>query len=107
MAEEASISRICRAKSELRQIDLALESFILDHNRYPNALEDLVARPSDLKWWPDGGYLAYVPNDPWGRPYNYDRRTANSYRLRTLGRDGVVGGLLEDQDIESNVVFRH
>jgi len=41
--------------------------------------------------WP---YLDKIPNDPWGRAYNYiypGKHTQNSYDLYSVGPDGKAG----------------
>ena len=48
----------------------------------------------------EGGYLAEVPVDPWGRPYLYlspgERGEVDIY---TLGADGLSGGEGQNADI--------
>lgn len=45
--------------------------------------------------------MAQVPRDPWGRAYQYEAPTCEGAlpRIWTRGRDGVLGGEGEDQDI--------
>ncbi|HWU66471.1 MAG TPA: type II secretion system protein GspG, partial [Methylophilus sp.] len=41
-----------------------------------------------------------VPNDPWGKPYQYRAPGQHGeYDLFSLGKDGQVGGSDEAQDI--------
>jgi general secretion pathway protein G len=53
----------------------ALKLYRLDNQRYPSAeqgLQALVAQPTTgpapLNWKP---YIDKLPNDPWGKPYQY------------------------------------
>jgi general secretion pathway protein G len=53
----------------------ALKLYKLDNQRYPTTeqgLQALVAKPSACPVPPTGRpYLDKLPNDPWGRPYQY------------------------------------
>jgi general secretion pathway protein G len=40
-------------------------------------------------------------NDPWGRPYQYER-TVDGVTIRTLGRDGINGGAGMDADLSAH-----
>jgi general secretion pathway protein G len=70
----------------------------LDNMSYPTTqqgLKALVQRPDDpnLKTWPEGGYFARIPKDPWGRGYNYvSPGEHGEIDIFTLGRDGRAGG---------------
>ncbi|MFQ6005825.1 MAG: type II secretion system major pseudopilin GspG [Woeseia sp.] len=89
---------VAKAKAEIRAIGSALKLYRLDNMRFASTEQGLIAlahRPNDphLTTWPEGGYLARLPKDPWGRDYHY----ANPGRygeidIFTLGRDGRVGG---------------
>ncbi len=92
------------AKAQLDAFDKALQAYRVDMGRYPSSsegLKALVQRPAGDNRW-NGPYLAgEVPMDPWGRAYEY--RDANSpgkdFLIRSLGRDGAVGGSGDDADI--------
>ena len=89
---------ILRASAEIRVLETALKFYRLDIGHFPSTehgLSALVRRPndSDSDDWLEGGYLARLPKDPWGRDYLYE----NPGRLAeidvfTLGRDGLEGG---------------
>ncbi len=95
------------AKTQMELIGVALDSYRLDNGAYPvtgQGLEALSARPArppvPLNW--RGPYLRKaVPNDPWGRPYQYVApvKGGEGYELRSLGRDGTEGGTGEDADL--------
>ncbi|MBT8143222.1 MAG: type II secretion system major pseudopilin GspG [Gammaproteobacteria bacterium] len=100
-----SEARITAAKSDIRNIQNALEMFRLHAFRYPTTdegIEALVSSPADAdasdKW--KGPYLPKVSNDPWGRPYLYlSPGTRAEIDVYSLGRDGQPGGDGEDADI--------
>lgn len=99
-----------KASAALAQIEIlgmALDSYRLDHDRYPSTdegLEALVSNPTGTERW-RGPYLRRdVPLDPWGRQYLYvspSEHRADLYDLSSLGRDGMPGGEGEDADIVS------
>src|SRR5918993_1666270 len=71
----ADDARATAAKTDVNNLMQALKLYRLDNQRYPTAeqgLQALVARPSagpgPANWKP---YLERLPNDPWGRPYQY------------------------------------
>ncbi|MBU6467073.1 MAG: type II secretion system major pseudopilin GspG, partial [Burkholderiales bacterium] len=74
--------------------------------RYPTAeqgLQALVARPSSgpppANWKP---YLEKLPNDPWGRPYQYlNPGIKGEVDVMSFGADGQSGGEGKDADIGS------
>jgi len=92
------------AKTQIELLGQALDQFRLDTGRYPTTAEGLDALVSDpgLPNW-DGPYLKKsVPNDPWGRPYNYESPgTHGDYDLLSYGVDGSPGGEDENKDLTS------
>jgi general secretion pathway protein G len=98
------------AKSQIEIFALALDSYRLDNDQYPDSAQGLSA----LRMMPTAGtpprnwrgpYLRKtVPLDPWGRPYIYispGRENPATYDLYSLGRDGKPGGDGEDADVTS------
>ena len=99
-------ARVVKAQQDIRAIGAALDLYKLDNFSYPSTdqgLEALVKRPVQLPSgakWRDGGYLAKVPVDPWGNPYQYLRPGQHGeYDLYTLGADGTPGGEGVNQDL--------
>lgn len=97
------------ARAQIEILGLALESYRLDNDQYPDTgagLQALRVQPAgdEAPRW-RGPYLRKeIPLDPWGRPYVYTSPgTANprSYDLLSRGRDGAEGGEDEDADVES------
>lgn len=101
----ADEARAQKARADFKAIETALKIYRLDNFVYPSTeqgLEALVSpsaidpRPRNFK---DGGYLAEVPLDPWGRPYLYLSPGENgAVDIYTLGADGLAGG--EDQNAD-------
>jgi general secretion pathway protein G len=73
----ADDARIQKAQADFKAIETALKIYRLDNYVYPSTEQGLEAlvEPSELDPQPrnfkEGGYLAEVPIDPWGRPYLY------------------------------------
>ncbi len=92
------------AKAQIELLGQALDQFRLDTGRYPTTSEGLnvlMVDPGAENW--DGPYLKKaVPNDPWGKPYNYQSPGSHGdYDLISYGADGSPGGEGEDKDINS------
>ncbi len=60
------------AKEQIRELKVALDLYKLDVGKYPDSLEALIHNDGSENW--DGPYLQkkYIPNDPWGNPYQYE-----------------------------------
>ena len=99
-------SRTKAAKVQIEGLASALELFKLDAGRYPSTSEGLralVQAPSGVTAW-NGPYLNKrdLPNDPWGRPYNYRAPGQNGpFDIFSLGADNQVGGTGENEDISN------
>jgi len=98
------------ARSQIELFALALDTYRLDSDMYPQTEQGLAA----LRTLPSSGeiprnwrgpYLRKtVPLDPWGRAYVYlspGKENPASYDLYTFGRDGEIGGEGEDADLSS------
>lgn len=83
------------ARAHIESLQQALDRYRADRGGYPTTAQGL----SELRT----PYLpAGIPDDPWGRPYQYlspGRGSPNGYDLYTLGRDGRPGGEGEDADL--------
>src|ERR687889_769717 len=77
--------------------NLCPNAFRLDNSRYPTSeqgIAALVTRPSSgpapTNW---KSYLDKVPNDPWGKPYQYlNPGIRGEIDVFSLGADGQTGG---------------
>ncbi len=99
-------ARAVAARQDIAQVMQALKLYRLDNSRYPTTeqgLQSLVARPTagpvPNNW---KSYLDKVPNDPWGRPYQYlSPGIKGEIDVFSLGADGQAGGTGVDADIGS------
>lgn len=98
-------SEVTVAKSQIEAFEKALDTYRLDLGRYPTTEEGLAAllvKPANAAKW-NGPYLRKgVPNDPWGRPYQYHAPGTNKeFDLLSYGRGGQPGGTGEDAGISN------
>jgi general secretion pathway protein G len=98
-------SEVKTAKAQIDALEKALDQYRIDTSHYPTTEQGLAAlntKPADEARW-DGPYLKKaVPNDPWGKPYQY--RTPGEHGeidLFSYGRDGIPGGTGNDADINN------
>jgi general secretion pathway protein G len=91
-------ARVTAARTDIANLEVALDTFEVDNGRYPSSEEGLgalVQQPSGLENW-SGPYIRRgIPNDPWGNPYIYrypGQQNRNSYDLYSMGPDGQEGG---------------
>ena len=87
------------AKSQIANLEVAIDSFEVDNGFYPRTLDELIQPPPNAQDW-HGPYLKKgIPLDPWGHPYIYQypgKYNPETYDLLSPGPDGRVGG---DDDI--------
>ncbi|WP_417595386.1 type II secretion system major pseudopilin GspG [Parasphingorhabdus sp.] len=96
-----------KARADIATLGQALEMYRLDNLSYPGSsdgLQALIAPPASLATtgrYRQGGYIKKLPDDPWGRPYQYDNpgRQGPGYDLYSLGADGAPGGEDDNADI--------
>ncbi len=98
-------SEVKTAKAQIDALEKALDQYRIDTSRYPSTEQGLAAlntKPADEARW-DGPYLKKaVPNDPWGKPYQYLAPGEHGeIDLFSYGRDGVPGGTGNDADINN------
>jgi len=104
--ERADDARVTAAKTDVNNLMQALKLYRLDDQRYPSGdqgLQALVSKPSTApipsNWKP---YLEKLPNDPWGRPYQYlNPGVQGEIDVMSLGADGQPGGEGKNADIGS------
>ncbi len=96
-----------KARADIATLGQALEMYRLDNLAYPGSsdgLQALIAPPASLATtarYRQGGYIKKLPDDPWGRPYQYDNpgRQGPGFDLYSLGADGAPGGEDDNADI--------
>lgn len=96
-------SEVKTARAQIDSLEKSLDQYRIDTGRYPTneqGLQALVAKPADETRW-DGPYLRKaLPNDPWGKPYQYRIPGEKSeIDIFSFGRDGQPGGTGEGADI--------
>jgi len=79
-----------RAISDIAQIEKAVETYHLQHGRYPSNSDGLSVIDMTVK------------TDPWGHPYQYNTPGREGpFEVISFGSDGREGGEGEDADIVS------
>lgn len=99
-------ARATAARTDVNNLIQALKLYRIDNLRYPSAeqgLQSLVTKPSTgaipPNWKP---YLDKLPNDPWGKPYQYaNPGVKGEIDVFSYGADGVLGGEGNNADIGS------
>lgn len=90
-----------KAKADIAILSQAMEGYRLDNFNYPTAsegLQALVTPPASGAR--RDGYVKKLPDDPWGRPYQYSNPGRNGgFDIYSLGADGAPGGEEENADI--------
>ena len=99
-------SKQATAKAQIELLGAGLDQYRLDVGSYPPSaagLSALVQNPNVSNW--NGPYLKKnaVPQDPWGKPYQYKCCPGDhgDYDIWTFGADGAPGGEGENADIAS------
>jgi len=104
--DRADDARVTAARTDVNNLVQALKLYRLDNQRYPTGeqgLEALVRKPTagtvPPNWRP---YLDKLPNDPWGRPYQYvNPGVRGEVDVFSFGADGQPGGEARDADVGS------
>jgi general secretion pathway protein G len=91
-------ARITAARTQIAQLEVALDAFEIDIGRYPSSsdgLKALVEKPSDAEGWQQPYLKRDVPKDPWGNEYVYrypGQYNEEGYDLYSFGPDRKQGG---------------
>lgn len=104
--DRADDARVTAARTDVNNLMQALKLYKLDNQRFPTSeqgLQSLVVKPTagtiPPNWKP---YLDKLPNDPWGRPYQFaNPGVKGEIDVYSFGADGVVGGQGKDAEIGS------
>jgi general secretion pathway protein G len=101
-------ARVTAAKADIAVIMQQLKLYRLDNAAYPatdQGLQALITKPTTNPIpanWKPGGYLEKLPNDPWGRPYQYlNPGLKGELDVFSLGADGQPAGEGNNADIGS------
>ena len=91
-------AKISAAKSQVAELESAMERFNLHMDRYPTTEEGLqallVAPAGDEQKW-RGPYIKKLPMDPWSNPFQYSypgTHNASSFDVWSKGPDGQDTG---------------
>jgi general secretion pathway protein G len=104
--DRADDARVTAARTDVNNLMQALKLYRLDNQRYPTAEQGLDALlhkptggPAPPNWRP---YLDKLPNDPWGRPYQYlNPGVKGEIDVFSFGADGTAGGDGRNADVGS------
>ena len=99
-------AKVTAARTDVNSLMEAMKRYRLDNQRYPTGeqgLQALVAKPTTgpipPNWKPT---LDKLPNDPWGRPYQYlNPGIRGEIDVLSFGADGQAGGEGKNADIGS------
>lgn len=102
----ADDARTTAARTDVSNLMQALKLYKLDNQRFPTGEQGLNAlllkpttEPVPVNWKP---YLDKLPNDPWGRPYQYmNPGIKGEVDVLSFGADGQAGGEGNNADIGS------
>jgi len=83
-------AKVAKVMADFKNMDTAINLYKTNFNKYPQKLDDLVAK----------GLIDPDPKDPWGNSYKYDPPIGGGkYRLTSYGEDGAPQGTGEAQDL--------
>ena len=104
--DRADDARVTAARTDVNNLMQALTLYKRDNQRYPTAeqgLQALLVKPTTgpipTNW---KSYLDKLPNDPWGRSYQYlNPGVKGEIDVLSFGADGQPGGEGKNADIGS------
>ena len=106
LGNTTAIAKTMRVQADLQAIKTQLQLYESMNGFYPTSeqgLQALVSKPSagptPPNWKP---YIEKLPNDPWGRPYQYlNPGVKGEIDVMSFGADGQPGGEGKNADIGS------
>jgi general secretion pathway protein G len=97
-----------KAKADIRLLEQAVEMYRLDMLTYPDqetglqGLSQIAPSSAHFERYRKGGYVKFLPDDPWGNPYQYVSPGEHGlFDIYSFGADGRIGGEELDADIVS------
>lgn len=94
------------AKIEISKMAQATDTYFATLDRYPSNAEGLAILAAKTDDFPEG-ILTFVPNDPWGNPYEYrSPGVENEYEIISFGADKREGGTGANKDVTSMELTR-
>ncbi len=96
-------SEVKTARAQMDALGKALDQYRLDTGHYPTSEQGLAAlnaAPAGEARWGGPDLQKALPNDPWGKPYQYKAPGEHGdYDLWSFGKDGQPGGSEESADV--------
>lgn len=93
------------ALTQIRTLESSCNQFKLQHQRFPNSLDDLFQAPSGmtLRQWRGPFVNKPIKLDPWGNPYTYTKDELNNrVTITSNGPDGQANTLDDIPDPQAN-----
>lgn len=90
LSGRVGMSQVKAAEATVKNLRLAANMYEVDNGKFPDSLQNLISKGSEINW--NGPYLEKeeIPKDPWGNEYRYTRQ-GNSYTVASAGPDGTFG----------------
>lgn len=79
-------SLVDRPLADIAKIDVAVNTYYLENQKFPETLEELAQ------------YKELPTKDPWGVDYIYEKSKQGRPKIFTLGKDRKIGGIAENRD---------
>lgn len=95
-------AKVKAAASQVDRLAMAVETFYMDTNSFPETLEQLVDNGSGVAGW-NGPYVKKsILKDPWNREYVYQYPgEKGQFDITSFGADGQPGGEETNADIDN------
>lgn len=95
-------AKVKAASSQIDRLAMAVETFYMDTNSFPDTLDALVEEGNGVAGW-NGPYVKKtILKDPWGREYVYQYPgEKGQFDIASLGADGQPGGEDTNADISN------
>lgn len=95
-------AKVKAASSQIDRLSMAVETYYMDTNAFPDTLDQLVDNNSGVSGW-NGPYVKRsILKDPWNREYVYQYPgEKGQFDIMSLGADGQPGGEENDADIDN------
>ena len=93
-------AKVKAASSQIDRLAMAVETYYMDTNSFPDTLDSLVEEGGGIAGW-NGPYVKKsILKDPWGREYVYQYPgEQGQFDITSLGADGQPGGEDTNADI--------
>lgn len=95
-------AKVKAASSQIDRLAMAVETYYMDTNSFPDTLEELVDNNGGINGW-NGPYVKRsILKDPWNREYVYQYPgEKGQFDITSLGADGQPGGEDTNADIDN------